>query len=264
MITQSLFTKSLMKIITWNVNGIRSCYAKGLLHFIQTEQPDILCLQEIKAAESDFPAELLHIDGYKLYVNSAQKKGYAGTAIFTRKLPTSVHTDFSDHQFCSEGRIQTIVFPQFTLINLYLPQGGRTKANLPYKLTSYQNLFKHLKAHADEKIILCGDFNIAHTEIDLARPKSNKNNIMFSPEERQQIGALLEMGYIDTLRRFHPEADIYTWWIYGFDARARNVGWRIDYIFASRSLQSQLSNAYALANIKGSDHCPMVLELTNM
>ncbi len=251
-----------MKVITWNVNGIRSCFAKGFTQLLETEKPDVLCLQEIKCQPSDFPHELLHVDGYSVYINSAQKKGYAGIATFTRVVPASISTQFSDQQFSSEGRVQTMIFPQFTLINLYLPHGGRTKTQLPYKLASYQHLFDLLQAHAGQKIILCGDFNIAHNELDLARPKSNKNNIMFSPEERQQINKLLAIGYIDTLRYFHQEGEIYTWWPYAFDARARNVGWRIDYIFASQSLQSQLKQAYALPQIKGSDHCPMVLELS--
>ncbi len=250
-----------MKIITWNVNGIRSCLAKGFRQLIETEKPDILCLQEIKCQSSDFPAELLGIVGYDVHINSAQKKGYAGTATFTRTAPSSTNIGFSDERFSSEGRIQTITFPELTIINLYLPHGGRGKEQLPYKLMSYQNLFAALPTDPTQNIILCGDFNIAHTEIDLARPKGNKNNIMFSPGERQQISKLLELGYIDTLRHFHAEGEIYTWWTQAFEARARNVGWRLDYIFASKSLLSQLKNAYTLPQIKGSDHCPMVLEL---
>lgn len=219
--------------------------------------------RKLKCQASDFPAKLLQLEGYSVYINSAQKKGYAGTAIFSRTTPSTVVTSFSDERFSSEGRIQKITFPEFTIINLYLPHGGRAKEQLPYKLNSYQHLFDAISTAPTRNTILCGDFNIAHTEIDLARPKGNKNNIMFSPVERQQISKLLEFGYIDTLRHFHTEGEIYTWWTYAFEARARNMGWRIDYIFASKSLQSQLKTAYALPEIKGSDHCPMVLELSN-
>lgn len=251
-----------MKIITWNVNGIRSCHQKGFSKLIEQEKPDVLCLQEIKAQTESFPADLMELPGYQLSINAAQKRGYAGTAIYVRASMIAPLTTLGLVRFEQEGRIQIAILPQVTVINLYMPHGGRKKEHLDYKIACYQQLFSYLREHKDENIILCGDFNIAHTEIDLARPKGNKNNIMFTPTERALIDELISLGYTDTFRYLHPEkTDTYTWWPYAFDARNRNIGWRIDYIFTSQLLNRYITAVTILDHIKGSDHCPVAIDL---
>lgn len=246
-----------MNIYTWNVNGIRSAYPKGLGKFLAGEKPDILCLQEIKAKVDQFPQDLVYEAGeYTVTVNEAQKPGYAGVAVFSKEKPTSIRTKLGHKRFDSEGRMLLCRFNNFTLLNLYLPHGGRQKENLAYKLEVYGLLLKLFKKLKNEKVIICGDFNIAHTELDLARPKGNLKNIMFTPEEREQITGIIKLGYSDTLRMYHPEGELYTWWPYAFEARSRNVGWRIDYIFVSEAIKGKVSDAYVCPKVLGSDHGP--------
>jgi exodeoxyribonuclease III len=249
-----------MKIYSWNVNGMRASYPKGLSQFIESDSPDILCLQETKAQEAQFP-EGAHAKGYHLSVNSAQKPGYAGVAVFSKEKPLSVVTDLGHERFDSEGRMLLVEFKDFYLLNLYLPHGGRQKENLSYKLEVYDRLLTLLDGLKGKKVVVCGDFNIAHTELDLARPKGNKNNIMFTPEERAQIEAIITLGYNDALRMYHPEGELYTWWPYAFEARARNVGWRIDYVFVSTALISRTIDSFVRPDILGSDHGPIGIEL---
>lgn len=250
-----------MKIISWNVNGIRANYRKGFLEFIKKEKPDVFCGQEIKAEENQFPEEALNISGYKYFINSAKKKGYSGTMILTKERPRTSIFSLGSKKFDEEGRIIRLDFRNFTLMNFYIPHGGREKENLKYKLNAYKKIFSYLKKIKQKNIILTGDFNIAHKEIDLARPKENKNNIMFTPEERKRISKLIDIGFIDTLRFFNKKEGNYTWWPYFANARERNLGWRIDYVFVSKSLTKKLKNAFILENVLGSDHCPLGINI---
>ncbi|MCK4859936.1 MAG: exodeoxyribonuclease III [Candidatus Omnitrophica bacterium] len=250
-----------MKIISWNVNGIRAAYRRGFLKWLRGSKADIICLQEVKAQQEQFPDDLLKIPGYNLYLNPAVKKGYSGTAVYTKKKPEEAEYKLGLKRFDQEGRIIKIRYPNFTLINVYLPHGGRQKENLDYKLKVYQYLFAFLNKIKDKNIILIGDFNIAHQEIDLARPKQNQKNIMFTPEERQRIDKLISFGFTDTFRKFNKEAGHHTWWPYAFNARERNLGWRIDYVFASEKMVSKIKNAFILNKINMSDHCPLGIEI---
>jgi exodeoxyribonuclease-3 len=249
-----------MKIISCNVNGIRAAYKKGLLDFIKTEKPDIFCLQEIKANREDIPDELLNVAGYQLITNCASKKGYSGVAVYTKTAPISVNDKLGLERFDNEGRMLELEYPNFTLLNLYFPHGGRQKENLEYKLEVYEKFFEKLETLKNKKVILIGDFNIAHTELDLARPKQNQNNIMFTPTERQQIDKLIGLGFVDTFRMFNPENGNYTWWPYAFDARERNMGWRIDYGFVSSGIADIVKVATIYSSTTFSDHCPICVE----
>ena len=249
-----------MKIISWNVNGLRSVYQKGALKIDQMGA-DILCLQEIKASKEQLSSELVSPKGYYSYFNPAKKKGYAGTAVYSRQKPLSGEEKVGFKEFDDEGRFLKLDYPQFSLINLYLPHGGRRKEKLAYKLAVYDYLLNYLQKLKEKKVILTGDFNIAHEEIDLARPKENKNNIMFTPEERARIDRLVGSGFIDSFRKFYPQKKgAYTWWPYFANARARNLGWRIDYVFVAQKLAVKLKNAFILSEVKGSDHCPVGVE----
>jgi len=250
-----------MKIISWNINGIRSIYKKNFLNWFLTNNADIVCLQEIKAQKEQIPSDLLKLKKYYFYFNQATKKGYAGVAVYTKQKPLKVKYKLDFNKFNEEGRILQLEYPTFTLINLYMPHGGRQKENLGYKLEVYNHLIKYLKNIKNKNIILAGDFNIAHKDIDLARPKQNQNNIMFTPEERQQIDKIINLGFIDTFRQFYKEGGHYTWWPYMANARQRNLGWRIDYIFISKGLAQQLKDAFIFTEIMGSDHCPIGIKI---
>lgn len=250
-----------MKIISCNVNGVRAAYKKGLLDFIIKENPDILCLQEIKANKEDFMRDILGFNGYNLFLNSAEKKGYSGVAVFTKEKPISVKKNLGFKRFDKEGRLLELSFPKFTLLNLYFPHGGRGKENLDYKLEAYQKVFRRIKKLEHKNIILIGDFNIAHAEIDLARPKENKHNIMFTSEEREQIGKLLDLGFVDSFRQLNHKPRNYTWWPYAFCAKERNLGWRIDYAFVSNKFSRKIKKVTIYSKASFSDHCPIGLEL---
>ncbi|MFA5926646.1 MAG: exodeoxyribonuclease III [Patescibacteria group bacterium] len=251
-----------MKIVTWNVNGLRSVYKKGFLEWLSKEDADVVCLQEIKVGEDVIPAGLKNIDRYHAFFNCAAKPGYAGVAVYTKKKPKNVSRPSFSDRFDQEGRILELEFDDFNLINLYLPHGGRQKENLEYKLDCYRHLQRYLSEEQNRNVVLAGDFNIAHGEIDLARPKQNKDNIMFTPEERAQLDELISIGFIDSFRHFRPDgAGYYTWWPYMADARTRNLGWRIDYIFVSKTLSVSVSGASILSDVLGSDHCPLGIDL---
>lgn len=249
-----------MKIISWNVNGIRSAYGKGFLKSIKKINPDIICLQEIKAQKDKIPEELINLRGYYTYFNPAEKNGYAGTAVFTKEKPIKVSCKIGFKRLDNEGRFLKLEYKNFILLNLYLPHGGRQKENLDYKLKVYQHLLKYLKKIKDKNIILAGDFNVAHSETDLARPKQNKKNTMFTSEEREQISKLIKIKFTDTFRKFNKDGGNYTWWPYMANARKRNLGWRIDYIFTSEKITKKSGNAFILNKVLGSDHCPIGLE----
>jgi len=325
-----------MKIISWNVNGLRAVYRKNFLGWFKKADPDILCLQELKLQKEQLPSELLKPSGYQAFFSFAAKKGYSGVAVFSKKKPKKVEYSFcfasppqtrrglregvelyqhptqplpsslgrANGRFDNEGRFLQLDFKNFTLINLYLPHGGRGKENLVYKLEVYKFLTDYLKkqivipACASPKasarfagasarrarrakagiqvnesgsriesgmtprdVILIGDFNIAHTELDLARPKQNQNNIMFTPEERRQLDKIVKLGFTDTFRLFHKDGGHYTWWPYFANARARNLGWRIDYCFTSKSLTPKVKEAFIMPEAFGSDHCPIGIDM---
>jgi len=246
-----------MKIISWNVNGLRAVYKKGFLNWLAESEADIICLQETKAHEDQLPFDLTTLTGYHTYFSSAEKKGYSGVGIYSRTEPANVKRELGLERFDSEGRLLQLEYDDFTLLNLYIPHGGRGKENLAYKLSVYDALFSYLNGFKEKNIVLAGDFNIAHKEIDLAHPKENKNNIMFTKGERKKIDKLISLGFVDSFRKFNQEGGNYTWWYYGHDARQKNFGWRIDYIFTSKSLETNLQSAAIYPEVSLSDHCPV-------
>jgi exodeoxyribonuclease-3 len=251
-----------MNVISWNVNGLRAVYKKNFLGWLAKTNAGIVCLQEIKAAIQQLPEELINPPKYHGYFSQAAKKGYSGVAVFTKEKPLKVEYKIGIKRFDSEGRVLKLHYPSFILMNLYLPHGGRAKENLSYKLKVYQHLLTHLSKIKQKKVLLIGDFNIAHKEIDLARPRQNQSNIMFTPEERKQIDKVIGLGFTDTFRKFHKEGGWYTWWPYFANAKERNLGWRIDYAFTALPLTSRVKNAFILKEVAmGSDHCPIGVEI---
>ncbi len=250
-----------MKILSYNVNGIRAACRKGFFEWFIKAKADIVCLQEVKAQREQLPVGLDSPQGYYSYFNFAVKKGYSGLAIYSKKKPIRIFNKLGIEKFDQEGRMLALEYPNFTLINFYLPHGGRQKENLDYKLESYGRILRYLNKLKNKEFILIGDFNIAHQEVDLARPKENKNNIMFTQEERKQIDGILNLGFVDTFRKKNQETGNYTWWPYAFNARERNVGWRIDYAFISSKIASNLKNAFISRGVNMSDHCPIGLEI---
>lgn len=249
-----------MRIISWNVNGLRSIYRKDFQRWAENSAADIICIQEIKAAEADAVA-LPVPKGYHLYINSAERKGYSGTACYVKERPLALATRIGHGRFDGEGRLLELEYPGFTLLNFYIPNGARDKRDIPYKLESYDRIFDHI-AGRKKPLILAGDFNVAHRDIDLARPKESQRSTMFTPEERMKIDALLSLGFKDTFRALYPEAkERYTWWPYFANARERNLGWRIDYVFASEELAGGIHEAFILGSVQGSDHSPVGIDV---
>jgi len=255
-----------MKIISWNVNGIRSVFKKNFLESLKGVAGDIVCLQEIKAQESDF-VQLFSSDlfqdapSYRHVTNPAKRSGYSGVAVLGKTEPHRIDAKLGLERFDKEGRIIAVEYPGFTLLNVYLPHGDRTKVNLPYKLEAYDYLLRYLEKFADRNVVLAGDFNVARAKQDLARPEENEGNTMFTPEEREALDNLVKLGFVDSFRQFHKEGGHYTWWPYAFNARERNLGWRIDYIFVSNSFVPKLRDAFILSKVGGSDHCPIGIEV---
>lgn len=250
-----------MKLVSWNVNGLRSCLGKGFQEFFESEQADVFCLQETKMqqGQTDYP-----FAGYHQYWNSAQKKGYSGTAVFSKAEPLSVRYDMGDPNHEGEGRMITLEWPEFFLVNVYTPNSQRGLTRLAYRM-EWEDAFRdYVKGLDREKpVVICGDMNVAHKEIDLKNPKSNRKNAGFTDEEREKMTQLLDSGWIDTFRYFYPDATgIYSWWSYMYHARENNAGWRIDYFLASQRLQNKLKGADILTQVMGSDHCPVTLELS--
>ncbi|GBR77381.1 exodeoxyribonuclease III [Candidatus Termititenax dinenymphae] len=252
-----------MRLISWNVNGIRAVQKKGFLEWFAQEQPDVLCLQETKAHPEQLDDSLLNVPGYTAYWSSAEKKGYSGTVIYTKEKPLSVQHGFDIPRFDNEGRIVTAEYPAFTLLNIYFPNGKKDQERLNYKMDFYAATLDYCQKlqKAGKQIIICGDVNTAHQEIDLAHPKENSDTSGFLPIERRWIDQLLAQGFTDTLRQFHPEPELYTWWDYKTLARERNVGWRIDYFFVTADLSKKLKDAFILNDVEGSDHCPLGITL---
>lgn len=249
-----------MKIITWNVNGLRACIGKGFLDFINEEQPDFVCIQETKMQEGQAEVPL---EGYTQFWNSAQKKGYSGTAIFAKKEPISVNYNIDAEGHDTEGRAITLEFDDFYLMTEYTPNAQDKLARIDYRLeweTARREYIK--KLDAKKPVILCGDLNVAHQEIDLKNPKSNRGNAGFSDEERDAFGKLLDEGFVDTYRYLNPEkTGEYTWWSYRFNARANNAGWRIDYFVVSDRIKENIKSVDQRSDVFGSDHCPVILNI---
>jgi len=249
-----------MKIVSWNVNGIRACVKKGFLHYFDEVNADIFCIQETKMQNGQLH---LRLDGYEQYWNYAEKKGYSGTAVFTKIQPISVQYGLNGEPSEKEGRVLTLEFEDFFLVNVYTPNSQRDLARLEYRLEWEDEIRTHLLMLDQIKpVILCGDLNVAHQEIDLKNAKSNRGNSGFTDEEREKMTKLLNNGFIDTFRYFYPDrTDAYTWWSYMNKVRERNIGWRIDYFITSERMKEQLKNSEIHHHILGSDHCPIVLEL---
>ena len=251
-----------IKILSWNVNGIRAVYKKGFLDWFTKVQPDILCLQETKAHEEQLPEELLNVGGYHSYFSSGERKGYSGTAIYTKEKPVGIKKGFGIKEFDNEGRILIAEYNGFVLFNIYYPNGKASAERLQYKMNFYDAFLDYTNnlKKAGTKIIICGDVNTAHKEIDLARPKENSKVSGFLPEERAWIDKFINNGYIDTFRMFNTEPNNYTWWDQITRARERNVGWRIDYFFVSENAKDEIKDAFILSDVMGSDHCPIGIE----
>ncbi len=250
-----------MKIISWNVNGLRAVLKKGFLEFIEMHQPDILCLQETKIDKKVLKELTLPYD--HIVYNCAQKRGYSGTAILSKIPLDAIMTDMEGHE--EEGRIITIDLGDFYVVNVYVPNSSRGLKRLPYRTQhwdpDFQRYLTSLKQHKD--VIVCGDLNVAHEEIDLTNPNANRENAGFTHAERSQFTNLLALGFVDTFRHFHPEeAQNYSWWSYRFEARQRNIGWRVDYCLATEGLLSKIKSAFILPEILGSDHAPVGIELS--
>lgn len=250
----------MLKLISWNVNGLRAQVRKGFLEKLEALDPDILCLQEIKLSEGQLELDLEH---YEEYYNYAERKGYSGTAIFTKKKPLSVTYGIGIPEHDQEGRVITMAFESFILVTCYTPNSKRGLERLDYRQVWEDAFLAYLKKLEEDKpVVVCGDLNVAHNDIDLANPASNHKNAGFTDEERAKFNQLLDNGFIDTFRYFHPdETEAYTWWSNFANSRARNIGWRIDYFLASEALKPRLISAAIHADVMGSDHCPVELQL---
>jgi len=250
----------MLKLISWNVNGLRSCMEKGFMEFMDSVGADIFSLQETKMhreqAQFEFP-------GYEEYWNSAVRKGYSGTAVFTKMKPLSVSYGLDIEEHDQEGRVITLEFESFYLVNVYTPNSKDGLARLPYRM-EWEIAFRNYLMELDRKkpVIACGDMNVAHNEIDLKNPKSNRRNAGFTDEEREKMTELLAAGFTDSFRLLYPDkTEAYSWWSYRFKARERNAGWRIDYFIVSRSIEDKISEAKIYSDVYGSDHCPVGLEI---
>ena len=251
-----------MKFISWNVNGLRAVIKKGFYDFIDSYNPDILCVQEIKANQEQVELDL---EKYPYqYWNSAIKKGYSGTAIFSKIKPISETYGIGIEEHDQEGRVITIEFKDYFLVTVYTPNSKRELLRLDYRQKWDRDFLNYVKSlEKNKSVIFCGDLNVAHKEIDLKNPKTNHRNAGFTKEERQGFDNIVDVGFIDTFREFNKDEGHYTWWSYMFQARKRNIGWRIDYFCISKSLKAQLQDAYILKDVLGSDHAPIVMELND-
>lgn len=260
----------MLKLISWNVNGFRALLKKQVYNtqdfftWIQSENPGIICLQEIKAELEQMPKKLQEWKEYNIYWNSASvKKGYSGVATFSKLKPLKVNYNLGESKFDNEGRMIELHFQDFVLFNVYFPNGKASDERLKYKMEFYDRFLEHIEKVRSEgkSIVICGDVNTAHKPIDLARPKENETISGFLPIERQWIDKILSKGYIDTFRHFHPEPNKYTWWSMRTRARERNVGWRIDYFYVSKDLIDKVKDSYILSDVMGSDHAPIAMLL---
>ena len=248
------------KFVSWNVNGLRACMGKGFSDYFRAAAADFFCLQETKMqpGQAEIPAE-----GYHLYLNSAEKKGYSGTAVFAKREPLDVSLGIGIPEHDREGRVITLTYPEFRLVTVYTPNSQRGLTRLDYRM-EWEDAFREYltRMGADRPVIVCGDMNVAHQEIDLKHPKANVGNAGFTPQEREKMTALLDAGFTDTFRFLYPDRrDVYSWWSYMFHARENNAGWRIDYFLVSDSLRDRIREATVETAVYGSDHCPVTLEM---
>lgn len=252
-----------MKFISWNVNGIRACVKKGFMDFFHEADADIFCIQESKMQEGQLELDL---EGYHQYWNYAVKRGYSGTGIFTKEEPVSVYYGIGIEEHDQEGRVITLEFEDYYFITVYTPNSQSELARLDYRMRWEEDFFIYLKSLEEQKpVIFCGDLNVAHQEIDLKNPKTNRKNAGFTDEERAKMTELLNTGFVDTFRYFYPEQEgIYSWWSYRFNARKNNAGWRIDYFIVSDCLKDRLEDAQILTDVMGSDHCPILLKIKSI
>ncbi len=253
-----------MKIISWNVNGLRAVINKGFKEFFDEESADIFCIQETKMQEEQIDMNINEIfKNYNAYWNSAEKKGYSGTAVFTKQKPLNVTYGIGIEEHDKEGRVITLEFEKFYMVNCYTPNSKRELERLSYRQEWEDEIRKYLSTLNQKKpVIYCGDLNVAHNEIDLKNPKTNRRNAGFTDEERNKMTELLESGFTDTFRYLYPnKEDAYTWWSYMFKAREKNVGWRIDYFIVSKSIEKNVKESYIFSNIMGSDHCPVGIDI---
>lgn len=251
-------------LLSWNVNGIRAAERKGFLDWFRQASPDILGIQETKAQVDQLSGELYSPQGYSAYWSSAERKGYAGTAVFTRRVPDKIEYDLGEERFAGEGRLIILHYPEFVLFNVYVPNGGAENYRVPYKLEYCDRMLEVAEGFRKQRrgVVICGDINTCHKEIDIARPKENVNHTGFMPVEREWMDKFVSFGYVDTFRHFYPDRrDAYTWWDLRFHARDRNVGWRLDYFFITPDLLPKLKTASILSDVYGSDHCPVRIEL---
>ena len=248
----------MIKMISWNVNGLRACIKKGFLEYFNEVDADIFCIQESKLQEGILELEL---EGYKQYWNYAQRKGYSGTGVFVKKEPINVSYDIGIDEHDREGRVITLEYENYYLVTVYTPNSGKELVRLDYRMKWEDDFLKYLKKLDEVKpVVLCGDLNVAHKEIDLKNPSSNRRNAGFTDEEREKFQKLLDSGFTDTFRYFYPDKEgAYTWWSYMFNARSRNAGWRIDYFCVSKRLEDKLIDAQIHSEVLGSDHCPVGL-----
>lgn len=252
-----------MRFVSWNVNGLRACMSKGFMEFFHTVNADIVALQETKLQPHQIELEL---DGYEQYWHSAEKKGYSGTAVFTKQKPISVSYDLPDMEnlgFPNEGRVITLEFDEFYFVNCYTPNSQRELTRLEFRM-DWEDEFRKYLTELDKKkpVIMCGDLNVAHEEIDLKNPKANHNNAGFTDKERAKFSELMQSGFVDSFRYLYPEKrDCYSWWSYMANSRARNIGWRIDYFVVSERFKHRIEESSILPEVMGSDHCPVMLEI---
>ena len=252
-----------MKIFSWNVNGLRAVVKKGFFNWLNSEAPDVVCLQEIKARTEDLDENLLNPQGYHTVWNPAERKGYSGVAVFMKKIPAVIHKGMGCERFDSEGRIIRIEFKGFDLLNVYFPNGTSGSERLQYKMDFYDAFLDHCEdlRGKGKELVITGDVNTAHKPIDLKNPKANKKNSGFLPEEREWVDKLIKHGYVDSFRVFNQQPDQFTWWSYRFNVRAKNIGWRIDYFFVTEGLMKKVKDSFITPEVMGSDHCPIGLDI---
>ncbi|MDR0912042.1 MAG: exodeoxyribonuclease III [Methanobrevibacter sp.] len=250
-------------IISWNVNGIRAVSKKGFLEWMNNKPGDIVAIQETKAHKEQLSDEILNINDYESFFSSAIRKGYSGVATYTDIKPKKVLKGFDIKKFDDEGRIIQLNFDKFILLNIYYPNGGMSDERLQYKMDFYDGFLDYANKLKNEgnNLVICGDFNTAHKEIDLARPKQNEDVSGFLPIEREWMDKFIENGYVDTFREFNKDGENYTWWSYRTKARNRNVGWRLDYFFVNEEFKDDVIDSYILSDVLGSDHCPIAIKL---
>jgi exodeoxyribonuclease III len=255
-----------MRIVSWNVNGLRACAQKGFLDFLRTSRAQLVGVQEVRAFPEQLPDEVRQPPRWHAHFSCAERPGYSGVALYSRRKPDALETALGERRFDAEGRLQIARFGRLVVANVYFPKGSgkeRDNSRVPYKLAFYRALFERLQSlRRRYRVLVMGDFNTAHTELDLARPRDNVKNSGFLPEERAELDRWLRAGWVDTFRHFHPdEAGHYTWWRQWGDARRKNVGWRIDYVLASPSAMSHVERAFVWPKVMGSDHCPVGVEI---